>query len=155
MILVRENKEKHREVYFLKDRYRKYWFSKPPGWVKDHVQLLDSFFPSYILGYGDCWIDFKILDGILASTFPHTDEFILRIYNFCLNNIKETYPYAHGDWVLSNMLINNNFIQLCDWDNFGIYDFDEVIKKLHHDMYSAFGNKFNTVKREINDPSSI
>jgi len=153
MILIRENKEKHRQVYFLKNRYRKYWFSKTPEWIKDHVKLLDTFFPGYILKHGDCWIDFKILDGITASTLPHTDEFILKIYNFCKNNIKETYPYAHGDWALSNIIINGSDIVMCDWDNLGIYANKEINDKLHDDLFSSFGEKFLKVIK--NDTTSI
>jgi RIO-like serine/threonine protein kinase len=82
-----------------------------------------------------------------ANTFPHTKEFIDKIYNFCINNINTTSPYAHGDWVLSNILIDDDDIHIIDWDNVGIYSPTEILEKLHSDLKSAFGDKF--------DPPSI
>lgn len=142
MRLIREHKEKHRKVYFCDDRYRKEWYSTTPDWIHEHVQLLNKVVPGYVLGFGPNWIEYKILSGIPASTFPHTPEFIDRIYKFCRNNIQETAPYVHGDWALSNIIIDNNNIQMCDWDNLGIYHPDDVLEKLHEDLNSAFGPSF-------------
>jgi RIO-like serine/threonine protein kinase len=98
------------------------------------------------------WIDYKIILGKPASGFIHSDEFIKKIYNFCLSNIRETYPYVHGDWVLSNIIIHEDNIKMCDWDNLNIYPREDIIIKLHKDLESSFGDKFNKFK---NDSTSV
>ena len=157
MILVKNNIQKKRQTWKSENFYRKVWFIKDPVWLNFHVGLLNKVIPDYVLDYGiddeKMWIDYKIIEGIPASTFEHTDQFIRRIYEFCLDNIQKTKPYVHGDWVLSNIIINNDHIQMCDWDNVNIYPIDEVMKKLHKDMLSAFGERFTQVTE--NDSSSI
>ena len=118
MELIKENKEKHRATYFCGDRYRKVWTNTTSKWISDHVQLLKEHMPGYVLDFGSNWIEYNIIPGTPVNTIPHTDDFILRIHKFCLENIQQTKPYVHGDWVLSNMLIHDNVIRLCDWDNF-------------------------------------
>jgi RIO-like serine/threonine protein kinase len=112
---------------------------------------LSTVAPGYLVDRGEnelgVWIDTIALPGIPASTLPHTDEFIKRIYNFCLDNIKNTQPYAHGDWVLSNIIIDGDNMQMCDWDNVSIRTQEEALEKLHSDLESAFGNKFVEVIR--------
>lgn len=156
MDLIKENLIKHRSVYGNKNFIRKYWHNKSARWVRLHAITVASIVPDYILDVGvDCsgpYIDMYILPGITADKFEHTDEFIKRIYNFCLQNIKDTQPYVHGDWVLSNIIINGDEIGICDWDNIGVYPEEEVMKKLQSDMLSAFGDKFLEV---INDTPSI
>lgn len=156
MILIKENLIKKRSVYKLNDRIRKYHHDKNLSWIKNHAIMVASVVPNYIIDVGeDCtgpFIDMEILVGQPANTFEHTTEFIKKIYNFCLKNIEDTNPYAHGDWVLSNMFIDKENIRLCDWDNIGVYSKDEILDKLHSDLYSAFGKKFFEV---INDSASI
>lgn len=142
MELIRENKEKHRATYFCGDRYRKVWGSSSPEWISNHVQLLNIHVPNYVLAFGENWIEYKIIPGKPASTFIHTPEFIDRIYNFCLSNIKQTAPYVHGDWSLSNIIVDGDNITMCDWDNLGIYPMDEVNAKLMFDLTNAFGTAF-------------
>jgi RIO-like serine/threonine protein kinase len=142
MELIRENKEKHRATYFCGDRYRKVWTNTTPKWISDHVQLLKEQVPNYVLDFGNNWIDYKIIEGTPASKFPQTPEFIERIYDFCLDNVTEILPYVHGDWTLSNMIIDGDKITMCDWDNLGIYPMDEVYDKLHRDLLSSFGDPF-------------
>jgi hypothetical protein len=152
MELIKDNKEKHRTTYFCGDRYRKVWANTTPEWISNHVQLLQEHMPGYVLDYGTNWIEYSIIPGTPVNTIPHTDDFILRIHKFCLENIQQTKPYVHGDWVLSNMLIHNNVIRLCDWDNFGIYPDEEVKQKLHSDLLSAFGERYLKV---IYDSASV
>jgi hypothetical protein len=152
MELIKANEEKKRSTFLFKDRYRKFWYNATPGWIQDHVTILERVFPSYVLGYGINYIDFKILNGINANTIEHTDDFCKKIYKFCLENIKQTSPYFHGDWVLSNMIVNEDEIFLCDWDNLGVYPLDDVYKKLESDLMSAFGERFERIK---NDSASI
>ena len=146
MKLIKENKIKQRAVYQMSDRIRKIWYNKKKfDWVIEHFNLLQKVNPGYALSNGRTseyvFIDYKIIDGVTANTLPHTDEFIKKIYDFCLDSIKITEPYAHGDWVLSNIIINKDQFTLCDWDNLGIYNKQEVIKKMHQDLESAFGKK--------------
>lgn len=146
MELIKENKEKGRAIYKTSNSYIKFWFSKDLKWIESHVNLLKKFAAhDYVLTFGSnnnsVWAEFKVIKGTVANTFPHTEEFIERIVNFCKNNYKETFPYAHGDWVLSNMIINNDEITLCDWDNLGIYNEQEVWKKMESDLVSAFGER--------------
>jgi RIO-like serine/threonine protein kinase len=104
--------------------------------------------PGYVQSHGiedsSMYICFNIIPGTPANTFEHTPEFIDKIYNFCVSNIKETEPYAHGDWVLSNIIIDGDNMYMVDWDNVGIYNPKEVLTKLKSDLKSAFGDKFDT-----------
>ena len=156
MNLIKENIEKNRKVYKLDDRYRKVWQCKPnyspdKDSLEEHLDILDELMPGYVIDYGlapeSLYIDYKIIPGVPANTFPHTKEFIDKIYNFCVDNINKTSPYAHRDWVLSNILIDGDNMHIVDWDNVGVYEPKEIIDKLHSDLKSAFGENF--------DPPSI
>ena len=92
--------------------------------------------------YGGNWISYNVIPGVPASTFEHTPEFVERIHKFCLENIKQTLPYAHGDWSLSNILIDGDNIRMCDWDNVGEYHPNEVLEKLEFDLRNAFGDLY-------------
>lgn len=139
MKLIRENKEKHRATFFCGDRYRKEWYNVSPVWISYHVQLLNEVVPGYVLNFGDNWIEYKVIKGTPVSTLPHTPELAQKVYNFCLENIKNTSPYVHGDWALSNMLLDGDTIQMCDWDNLGIYPSEQVEGKMFKDLIDAFG----------------
>jgi RIO-like serine/threonine protein kinase len=142
MKLIRENKEKQRTIYFCGDRYKKVWENATPEWVEHHAQLLRKYLPGYVLDFGGNWIDYAIIPGVPASTVEHTPEFINRIYKFCLDSIVDTYPYVHGDWALSNILVDGDNLRLCDWDNLGVYPMEEVKAKLITDLTDAFGKTF-------------
>lgn len=149
MVLIKENIQKRRQTWRFENFYRKVWNIYDPAWLFGHVEMLNKAVPGYVLNQGiddrSMWIDYKIIEGRPASTFEHTDQFVQRIYDFCLQNIRDTLPYVHGDWVLSNIIINGDQISMCDWDNINIYPIDEVMKKLHKDLKSAFGDRFNRV----------
>jgi len=155
MDLIKENIEKARSVYLNKNSIRKYWDNKSFDWVMNHVKILDKLMPGYIKGAGvqfnKVYIDMNILPGTRADSFEHTTDFIRKIYQFCIEENKRTQPYYHGDWVLSNMFIDNDIIRLCDWDNVGKHSENEVKEKLYSDLYSAFGDKF----KEIYDTTTI
>lgn len=142
MELVRQNIEKGRSVFFNGDHYVKVWTDITPQWISEHVRLLKDLLPGYVLDHGGNWISYRIIPGVPASTFPQTPEFFAKIKNFCLENIKQTYPYVHGDWSLSNIIIDNDDINLCDWDNVGIYPAEEVNEKLEYDLRNAFGELY-------------
>lgn len=142
MVLVKENKEKYRSVFFDGEHYVKVWHTATPQWISDHVSILETLIPGYVIEHGENWIKFKTIQGVPASTLEHTDDFIKKVYEFCLEQIKNTLPYAHGDWVLSNIIVNQDTMFMVDWDNVGTYPEDEIYKKLHHDLKSAFGEKY-------------
>jgi RIO-like serine/threonine protein kinase len=146
MLLIKENKQKKRQTWKLDDSYKKIWLFNDLNWLETHVSIVNKVFPNYIREYGSnndsMWLILNIIPGVLANQFEHTPEFIEKIYNFCLFNIQSTAPYVHGDWVLSNMIVNNDKITMCDWDNVNIYPKKEILNKLHHDLKSAFGSKF-------------
>lgn len=148
MKLVKENIEKAREVYKTDTSYIKHWHGKDFVWLLAHIKRLERVRPDYIINYGPgdgfMWAEFAKLEGTPASEFEHTPEFVKRITEYCVNNYKETYPYAHGDWVLSNIIINGDTIEMCDWDNVDKYPKEGVLEKMRNDLKSAFGDKFDT-----------
>lgn len=147
MDLVKSNTEKKRSVFFTGHSYVKAWDDICPQWIADHVKLLDKVMPGYVIEHGGNWIEFNIIEGTLANTIEHTDEYCKSIYEFCLNQIEATKPYVHGDWVLSNMIITQDGIKMIDWDNVGIYDEQTVKEKLEKDLISAFGKeRFERIK---------
>lgn len=140
--LIRINYEKKRAVYFCGTHYRKIWENIDPDWIKLHVKNLDLIFPGYVINFGLNWIDYKVIEGKPASEFPHTKDFIKKIHDYCLTQINETKPWFHGDWTLSNMIINGETITMIDWDNLGQYSEEEVLQKLKSDLKSAFGDLY-------------
>ena len=157
MELIKVNTEKSRAVYRLPNgNFIKYWHLGTYEWLEQHVNIVRTLMPGYIVDYGinelGIWIETYPLPGTPANTFPHTKEFMLRIYNFCCKTNSDTKPYVHGDWVLSNMIIDGDSIRFCDWDNVGIYPEDEVNNKLINDLTSAFGKEFEDM---LNDTTSV
>ena len=142
MDLIRQNAEKGRNVFFDGTHYIKVWSNIKPSWIGQHVRLLRDLLPGYVHDYGGNWISYNVIPGVPASTFEHTPEFVERIHKFCLENIKQTLPYAHGDWSLSNILIDGDNIRMCDWDNVGEYHPNEVLEKLEFDLRNAFGDLY-------------
>ena len=153
MELIKENLEKKRRVYFCGDRYRKVWEDKA-DWIYTHVKILERVVPGYVLGYNNDYIEYAVIDGIVADSMEHTDEFIKQVYAFCLENIAATKPWVHGDWVLSNIIVQpDGRMAMIDWDNLGMYRETDYMKKLHRDLHSAFGDKFFEIIKH--DPTSI
>jgi len=154
MELIRENKEKQRATYFCGDRYRKVWGNNSPEWIYRHVKLLERVVPGFVISYGDNYIEYKIIEGTTANVFEHTDDFIKKIYAFCLDNIQSTKPWVHGDWTLSNIVIQEDGTMIMiDWDNLGVYREEAYMNKLHSDLISAFSEE--KFKKAIDDTSSI
>ena len=152
MELIKDNILKNRKVYKLHGKYRKEWSVVNFDLLEKHVSIMNKIHPGYILNYGKTnnimWLEVAAIDGVLASTIPHTDEFVDQIVKFCLDNIRQTYPYAHGDWVLSNIIKDHNgLFHLIDWDNVDIYPIDIILQKLNQDLTSAFGDKFTGLEK--------
>lgn len=157
MNLLKDNPSKHRTVYSDHHYVKKHWRDKTVDWMLNHIKILDLIRPNYVKGCGidssGVYILFDILPGTLADTYPHTDDFIRTILNYCLELNESTKPFYHGDWVLSNMLIDSdNTIRMCDWDNVGLHTIEEVKEKLYSDLYSAFGDRFKEI---YDDTTSI
>ena len=154
MVLIKENKIKNRKVYKLPDRYRKEWSIIDFTRLENHVKIMNKIKPGYVIDYGQTkdimWLEVAEIKGTLASTVLHTSDFINQITAFCLESIRKTAPYAHGDWVLSNIIIDDaNQFHLIDWDNVDIYPMNSVLQKLSKDLKSAFGDKFTGLDRYI------
>lgn len=148
MELIKENQEKLRAVYRLDhNTIRKYWYGKNIKWSFEHKKILDQLFPNYVKSAGSdekgVYIDFNYIFGVPANIINHDKEFFLKVVEFVIKNLKETLPYAQGDWVLSNIIINKDKLTLCDWDNVGIYPLDDIKNKMQKDLKSAFGEIFN------------
>lgn len=146
MILLKEDKIKKKEVWKYSNYIQKIWYQRDVDWLLSHVKILNKINPGYILSYGSkenyIYLNSIILPGTSISVLPHNDNLIKKVYNFCFKNLEDTKPYVHGDWVVSNMIIHDDVINLCDWDNVGIYNRQEVINKIHDDLYSSFGERF-------------
>lgn len=147
MVLIKEQKQKKRQVWKLDDGYKKVWLFNDIGWLDHHVSLINQVFPGHIREHGcsdnDMWMITNTIPGIPASQFPHTDEFIRKIYNFCVEHIHSTAPYTHGDWSLSNIIIDGDNIQMCDWDNYNLWSLKDAMMKMRMDLRTCFGEKFN------------
>jgi hypothetical protein len=149
LTLIKRNREKHRAVYDGGSFIRKVWEEPVLDKIREMVARLDKVVPGYVLSIGHfepcVYMNVRKLEGTPASEFPHTDEFIKLIHTFCLNNIKQTWPYSHYDWALSNIIINGDTLAMCDWDNIAEYPHEAVIKKLDEDLESAFGERYRKV----------
>lgn len=157
MTLLKHDPIKHRSVYLTHRYVKKYWHSRDIEWVLNHMKILDNIMPNYVKGFGQdnngVYILFDRLEGVSASSFEHSTEFMRKVYHYCLELNASTKPYYHGDWVLSNMLIDSmGTIRMCDWDNVGLHSEEEVSEKLYSDLISAFGDKFKEI---YNDTASI
>ena len=154
MELIKSNLEKQRAVYKIDaTTIRKQWFNKTYEWANDHAGILNKLNPGYVkmLGgeAGAPWIEFKLIEGQTAQVFEHTQEWIRTVHNFCHEHYKQTSPYAHGDWVLSNIIVNNNKLYLVDWDNVGIGEPEDVYAKIYSDLKSAFGDAYDEMLRTL------
>ena len=143
-----------RKLWKYKTHYRKTWdhhnfrFGKTKkkkitavsGWsVDEHIELVNTFFPGYILDYkvykGSIWIDYKIIKGVPASEiFPKTPEFIKKIYRFCVDHYKKTAPFFHGDCTLENIMVDGDDLYLIGWDRCDLYSKEEVYTDLYEDL---------------------
>lgn len=157
MDLIKENKAMFRSVYFDGEFYYKSWNFSDADWLVAHVELLNKYAPGLINSYSysndRMSIKMNIVEGKLASTFEHTQEFFDKIYSACIKDLERTRPYAHGDWVLSNMIITpDDKVVFIDWDNINLFPRKGAMVKMHLDLQSAFGNKFEGF---LNDTASI
>lgn len=142
MQIIRQNLEKNRTVFFDGKSYKKVWGNVSPNWISEHVKNLQHVVPGLVLDYGSNWISYNIVSGTPASEFPHTSEFVEKVRTFCINQIEELYPWVHGDWSLSNIIIDGDKFTMIDWDNLGQYPKDEVYIKMNSDLKAAFGDLY-------------
>lgn len=157
MDLIKENKSKFREVWFDGEFYYKKWNFSDINWLKAHTALLNKYATGLVDSYSatdsSMILKMNIIEGKLASKFEHTQDFFNKIYSACINNLDKTSPYAHGDWVLTNMIITPDAnVVFIDWDNINLFPRKCAIIKMHMDLQSAFGIKF---ERFLNDSTSF
>ncbi len=126
--------------------YRRVWMAELETRLVKHVYIMNQIRPGYILDYGvrpeGIFLEVKLVPGVPAQDLKLTDDFRQRILEFCLDNIRSTQPYAHGDWHLSNILVNGSDMDIVDWDTVGTYSSREVHAKLTKDLQSYFGQDF-------------
>lgn len=149
--LIKQKPSEQTEVWEYENYFRKKWLYKDTQWLENHIKMLADIGPTgYVIDHGfddnTMWIDTKKIKGQLADTFAQTDEFVSRITKFCLDHYKETKPYAHFDWKLNNMIVDNDEITLVDWDNCAVIQEGQVIDKMESDLKKSFGVKFDTKK---------
>lgn len=157
MDLIKKNNSKFRSVWFDGDFYYKLWDFSDPNWLEAHVGLLDTYAPGLVDSYScndNCMtLKMNIVEGRLANTFEHTQEFFNKVYSACVKDLDRTTPYAHGDWALSNMIITPaDEVVFIDWDNINLFPRKGAMIKMHLDLKSAFGKKF---ERYLNDSTSV
>ena len=146
--LIKQKASQQTEVWEFETHFRKKWLYKDEAWLEKHYKMLqDVCGDGYVKDWGsndnEMWLDTKKLPGKLASTFEHTQEFITKIHNFCLDHYTKTKPYAHFDWDLNNIIVNGDNINLVDWDQCGIYQEGQILDKITADLRKAFGDKYN------------
>lgn len=144
MDILKQNKVKQRAVYKMSDCVRKIWYYLDIDWLDNHVKTLNKVVPGYVLNHGSgdgyMWIDIQRIAGIPANQLQPTLENIERVYKFCLESISSTWPYVHGDWAPSNIIVDGDCMIMCDWDNIGQYPEHEVSEKLGLDMFECYGS---------------
>jgi|TARA_B100001094_G_scaffold312677_1_gene349584 hypothetical protein len=143
MEFVQKNKKRKIEVYKGDGFYLKKFFKRNEQWLETHVENLQNAYPNYLLDYGaesdHVWTKVKQLPGKEAWQFEQTEEFIKKIVEFCKANYKKTYPYAHTDWGLSNILIDGDNIYLCDWDGVAIYPKQWTMQTMYATLVKDMG----------------
>lgn len=134
-----------RRVYKLNDIYRKEWKNIDIFSLSKWVNRMHKVFPGYVLDYGlteNCmFIDMKNIKGIPADQIIHDQNFIKEIITFCIDNIQQTKPFAHMDWSMSNIIVNDDHKQMVDWDALKRYPYSLIEHKLNEDLNLAFGDK--------------
>tara|TARA_A100001391_G_scaffold189738_1_gene161412 strand:- start:4051 stop:5037 length:987 start_codon:yes stop_codon:yes gene_type:complete len=151
--LIKQNPKERNEVWEFEDFFRKKWLYNNESWLSTHYKLLEQNCPTgYLKGWGsnenEMWLDTNRIKGAPATSFEYTPEFVAKIHNFCIEHYKKTKPYAHFDYELSNIIVQDDKITLVDWDNYGIYPEGQILDKIESDLKKGFGEKYNPLELE-------
>tara|TARA_Y200000002_G_C22378649_1_gene536321 strand:+ start:139 stop:639 length:501 start_codon:yes stop_codon:yes gene_type:complete len=160
MQLLQAKERKDRYTYKLDDRIRKIWYGPTPSLhfkvdsLQEYIDIMNKIMPGYILDYGEttdgAYIDFKFIPGTNLLSHKHTKEFVNKFREFCINSIRDTYPYSHGDWILPNVIEHNGEWSLIDWDNVFLRTPAETRRRLNVNLKETFGYNVDIVtKREL------
>lgn len=157
MELIKENNSKQRKVFKLATSIYKTYGSVPLDCVQEHVKIMNTIMPGYILNYGEnmygTFLECKLIEGIPCNTL---DRPIEEVYKFCIDSIVKTYPYMHMDWAPSNILFDGTDYHLVDWDNVGIYEPSTALAELDIDMKEYYGSRFDLFVQNLgNNFSSL
>tara|TARA_R110001606_G_scaffold13685_3_gene58859 strand:+ start:159 stop:476 length:318 start_codon:yes stop_codon:yes gene_type:complete len=91
-----------------------------------------------ILGY-------KEIEGITLRASQCTNETIHKVYEWILTEVNRTWPYTHGDWATSNILIQSNgnpiMIDLDTFSDTRLPTMEHVINQIHRDLKEGLGKK--------------
>ena len=155
MIILKENISKQRIVYRLSDRVRKVYSNVSIEQIRAHVMIMDLVYPGYILDYGTCtegvFLECIIVEGVACNTLEHTIDNINKVYSYCIENMRETYPYMHMDWAPSNILYDGKQFNMVDWDNIAIVDINQALAELDIDMRECYGSQFDLFIKHTGD----
>ena len=141
-------KDKHNNDY----DWEKHLYTKN---LQEFVNIMNEVMPGYILQHGKhdqdaYFFELKILPGTNLSKYPHTKEFKKRVRDFCVESIKKTFPYSHGDWHPDNILDHNGQWTLVDWDWVGKRSLLETQQIINQRLKAIFGYEVDIVqKREL------
>tara|TARA_X000000368_G_C23026050_1_gene710220 strand:+ start:820 stop:1365 length:546 start_codon:yes stop_codon:yes gene_type:complete len=137
---------------------------KYTGNVLQYVDVMDKVFPGYLIRHGNFsknayFFDYKILPGKCLkdirqnfgpSGLRFTEDFMKKFRSFCIDSIKETSPYSHGDWTPDNVLEYKGEWFLIDWDCVGLRSITETQRRLNECLKETFGYNIDIVtKREL------
>lgn len=163
-MLLRAKVSKGRYTFKLKNCIRKVYYrtdwlewhqiiEKYTGNVLQYVDVMEKVFPGYLIQHGyfsknAYFFDYKILPGKSIASYEHTTEFVERFRQFCIDSIKETSPYSHGDWTPDNVLDYQGKWTLIDWDCVGLRSTTETQHQLNKNLKKVFKFKdVDTVKK--------
>jgi len=149
-LTYQENTIYNRKIIRLEDRYRKIWYGENPQQklgtqnLVEHVRLLNKFNPGYILDYDlnekEMIIDYKIVPGFELDKINYDDELREKVYDYCLQHLLYTWPYAFLSWAPWNILIDGDSINLIDWDRFSYVSSNYTLEN----MINLLDNRFKT-----------
>ena len=164
MQLLRAKVSKGRYTYKLKNCIRKvYYLTDGFAWhqttglyaqnLPQYLDIMKKVFPDYLLQHGHFsenayFFDYKILPGKSIQPYEHTTEFVKSYRQFCIDSIKETAPYSHGDWTPDNILDYQGKWTLIDWDNVGLRSITETQHTLNKNLKKIFGYNVDIVTKQ-------
>ena len=131
---------------------------KKREWYKEHCRLMDKYYPGFILSRSCSGnriiLEYKEIEGNRICgdedwepTEPIDWSYrrIHKLYRWILSEVDKTWPYTHGDWALTNILVQSNGeFKMVDFDTFSntsLPTMDHVINQIHTDLIKGFGKR--------------
>ena len=150
-IRTRNSIHGRRTVYYndVTKSYIKYHDYCQRDWYEDHCHLMDKYYPGYLVSRSclehHMILGYKEIEGITLSASECTNETIHKVYEWILTEVNRTWPYTHGDWATSNILIQSNgnpiMIDLDTFSDTRLPTMEHVINQIHRDLKEGLGKK--------------